>query len=594
MSKYTKSELTKLTVAKLRQLIKDDKLNIRTSGLKKAQYIEAILKASPKTKKTKKTKTEKEEEEGEIVERKGNPLKTSPKPLQKHQVEFIKGFFKSPARGAIAIHGVGSGKTLTAVVSAEIYLQKHPKRKVFILTPASLLGNFKAELYEYNPAIKSDSRYKFYTFDGYSRAYARGDAKTNCENSFMIIDEGQNLRTTIKTSFGKRRFKKKDGTYIEEEVEKVASGAKPYNILEGCGKRADKILILSATPIINNEFDMMNLMAMINGHDTLSQKKYKSILENPAEASKYFNCRLSWFKQPKKVLDEFYPKVEEKLIPLEMKGQLLKDYKEIKSGFVKSEKLIKEFKLENLRDNPEKIKKRLDSFYNGMRRATNALEGLNNPKVKFIIDWVKSVIDKKTNNKIGLTKKILDTHTDKTVIFTHFMDAGTKLITKSLDKANIPYGMITGSVSKTKRTKIVEDYVSGKIKVILISKAGAEGLNLLETGYLFIMEQSWNMSEKEQVKGRAVRFKSHMNLPVQKRNVLIMELFLVSPSDMEKFKKATTISGYKFFPEVKGDTFDSVDMRLFNFVGAKQIRIDGVLEELKKNKPVEKCISAKS
>ena len=41
--------------------------------------------------------------------------------LQEHQVKFIKQFIYSNLQGAFMFHGVGSGKTLTAVVSAFWY-----------------------------------------------------------------------------------------------------------------------------------------------------------------------------------------------------------------------------------------------------------------------------------------------------------------------------------------------------------------------------------------------------------------------------------------------------------------------------------------
>jgi DNA-binding transcriptional MocR family regulator len=45
--------------------------------------------------------------------------------LQKHQKEFIKQFIFSNIVGAIVFHGVGSGKTLTAVVSSYLYLKMY-------------------------------------------------------------------------------------------------------------------------------------------------------------------------------------------------------------------------------------------------------------------------------------------------------------------------------------------------------------------------------------------------------------------------------------------------------------------------------------
>ena len=62
--------------------------------------------------------------------------------LQEHQIKFIKQFIYSNLHGAVMFHGVGSGKTLTAVVSSYWYLHLYPTHKVLIISPSALLYNF--------------------------------------------------------------------------------------------------------------------------------------------------------------------------------------------------------------------------------------------------------------------------------------------------------------------------------------------------------------------------------------------------------------------------------------------------------------------
>jgi hypothetical protein len=60
-----------------------------------------------------------------------------------------------------------------------------------------------------------------------------------------------------------------------------------------------------------------------------------------------------------------------------------------------------------------------------------------------------------------------------------------------------------------------------KIKVILFSMAGSEGLDYKCIRHVHIMDPWYNMSRVEQIIGRAVRTCSHKNLPFEKRNVEI-------------------------------------------------------------------------
>ena len=57
------------------------------------------------------------------------------------------------------------------------------------------------------------------------------------------------------------------------------------------------------------------------------------------------------------------------------------------------------------------------------------------------------------------------------------------------------------------------------IQLILISSAGAEGISLFGVRQVHIMEPYWNFGRMNQVFGRAIRFKSHKDLPEDKRNV---------------------------------------------------------------------------
>ena len=64
--------------------------------------------------------------------------------------------------------------------------------------------------------------------------------------------------------------------------------------------------------------------------------------------------------------------------------------------------------------------------------------------------------------------------------------------------------------------------ISGeKIKVVLISQAGSEGLDFKAIRQIHILEPWYNMNRNEQIIGRGVRNFSHKDLPFEKRNVQI-------------------------------------------------------------------------
>ena len=87
------------------------------------------------------------------------------------------------------------------------------------------------------------------------------------------------------------------------------------------------------------------------------------------------------------------------------------------------------------------------------------------------------------------------------------------------------YAIISGNIKPEDRVRIQEIFNSSKnahgelIKVLLISKTGAEGLDLKGVRQVHIFEPYWDKSREDQVKARGVRLGSHDHLPDEERQV---------------------------------------------------------------------------
>jgi hypothetical protein len=132
------------------------------------------------------------------------------------------------------------------------------------------------------------------------------------------------------------------------------------------------------------------------------------------------------------------------------------------------------------------------------------------------------------------------------------------------------YVMITGdkafSHNNAGDIKVLtdKDNQDGKhIKVVLLSRAGAEGLDFKNIRQVHIMEPWYNMNRIEQIIGRAVRNLSHCKLDFKKRNV---EIYL----------HGTTL------PEIAGSPLEeSVDLYVYRYAEKKAIQIGQVTRLLK-------------
>ena len=83
--------------------------------------------------------------------------------------------------------------------------------------------------------------------------------------------------------------------------------------------------------------------------------------------------------------------------------------------------------------------------------------------------------------------------------------------------------------------KVAPNNMYGDIaKMIMITKAGAEGINLKNTRFVHIMEPYWHKTRTDQVIGRARRIGSHLELPQDMRNVQVfLYLSVFSESQMK-------------------------------------------------------------
>ena len=103
------------------------------------------------------------------------------------------------------------------------------------------------------------------------------------------------------------------------------------------------------------------------------------------------------------------------------------------------------------------------------------------------------------------------------------------------------YALITGdksfSPNNAEDIKIITNENNkdgGMVKVVLISRAGSEGLDFKCIRQVHILEPWYNLNRVEQIIGRAVRQKSHCLLPFEERNVEIYMHGTVLKSDTKQ------------------------------------------------------------
>ena len=92
----------------------------------------------------------------------------------------------------------------------------------------------------------------------------------------------------------------------------------------------------------------------------------------------------------------------------------------------------------------------------------------------------------------------------------------------ALDVFNAKFDELPGNLKKVLQESGYTNNHTGQLcRVFCITSAGAEGLSLKNVRAVHIMEPYWNDVRLRQVKGRAIRIGSHLELPEDQRNVSI-------------------------------------------------------------------------
>jgi SNF2 family DNA or RNA helicase/glutaredoxin len=283
-----------------------------------------------------------------------------------------------------------------------------------------------------------------------------------------------------------------------------------------CVQNAKKRLLLTATPIVNNIGDLFALINFIYGRNVVGSRddvkaKHAEISvgktltqENLDNIYKLLKGRIDYFTD---ISASKFPLTKQHYVEVQMPREYKKQYERY---IVKHE------------DDMEYFFEHPEAFYNAQRRVVNKVaDDYFSKKIEAILSKIKQ---------------------GKTLIYTNWLDFGVTPIKETLDHADISYGIFTGKLSKEKRNKLVEQFNDDEIDALILTSAGAEGLDLKGTKNVIILDPPWHPAGLNQIIGRAVRYKSHTHLPKNERNVHIYKMVMVEKAGM-KWNNATTKSG---------------------------------------------------
>jgi|LauGreDrversion4_2_1035121.scaffolds.fasta_scaffold03669_2 hypothetical protein len=378
----------------------------------------------------------------------------------------------------------------------------------------------------------------------------------NLEDKIIIIDEAHNLFNSIS-----------NGSKIANDFYDMIMNTK--NV---------KLIFLSGTPIINNPFEIAICCNMLYGpiysNNIKKNKKkiYSTILpEYYTDFKKYFineeDTNLSikntskfmnrifglisyygdfYFENQGNIKDELKKTLKKENYPdrlpvifeiVEMSKYQNIEYtkarnieKKENSSF-RGGKNIKELK------NAGSIVREKNSGSTSYRIKSRQLSNIYIPEKTDIIKQNLRIYSPKLER---IYKNINEKHNNTiSLVYSTFLEYGIKAFAKVLEFNNYKlynkdeeynkeykyYAIFSGDQSSEEKADILnrlnleENKYGDLISILLISKSGTEGLDLKNVRSIHIMEPYWNFSLIQQIIARGVRYKSHINLPEEERNV---------------------------------------------------------------------------
>jgi len=470
----------------------------------------------------------------------------------------------TPYKGVLIFHRIGAGKTCTAVRIGEEWKND---RKIVVVVPASLVGNFRNELRslcaknsyltvkerkqlssyhpssnEYKQIIKiSDKRidknYKIYSYNKFVELAEEG--LISLRNSVLIIDEIQNMVS-------------ESGKYYKVLYETIY--AAPSDL---------RIVLLSATPMFDKPIEIALTMNLLRIPKELpTGKEFENMFirfsKNNNTDKMYVNAKnLDIFKERikgyvsyfKGAPDMAFPTFSVRYIKCEMHDF---QYRSYLSVLCKEEKTssgkLRAFRKGDVLDLP-------NNFFIGTRIISNVSfpnrgidnEGYNSFRGKYL------KLENLQNYSIKFYKIItkIQSSWGPILVYSNFKEyGGIKSFVKVLKaqgyKDYTKYGegrnsfaIWSGDVNNSTREEIkgvfnqVGNYNGSKLKVMILSPSAKEGVSFFNVQQIHIMEPYWNRARLEQIMGRGIRFCSHKNLPEHKRNVKVYIYMAVHPQEEE-------------------------------------------------------------
>ena len=584
--------------------------------------------------------------------------------------------YRSPFRDVLLFHGLGSGKTVSAINIYNILYNYTPKWNVFLLIKASLKDDpWMKDLNEWISTQDKENKMNNIKFVHYDSPFADRDfleivkKSDSSRESIFIIDEAHNFIRNVYSNISSKKGKRAQVIYDYIQQEKKDNNK-------------TRVILLTATPAVNKPYEfalIFNLLRpgtfptseAIFNQIYISSSNYESLNENKKNqfqrrimglTSYYIGATPDRFARKtthykdvimgeyQREVYDYFEAIEEQKEKMRRKMSRGKLGGDDMSTYASYTRQACNFVFPNISGTINGEKRPRPGMFRLDDKETNVIdEGkdkhkINNMKksneqiaryIKACREYVNATInyfkdihrkDKENNHTIntdikhffdkyeGSFTKMINAKSDKkSELFISFYNHGPKMLqiifniikspgsalvysnyvemeglemfkvylsffgfididedkefnpsdlSKKTSKDGLRYMEFHGGIDKETRLKnktlfnTKENKTGDILRIIMISPAGAEGINLNNCRQVHILEPYWNEVRIEQVIGRAVRQCHHKELPMNERTVDVFRYKMIRTNDLSN-KLSNNNSG-EIKKKIKLETSDEM------------------------------------
>lgn len=508
----------------------------------------------------------------ELYENLKNAMETSQlsDKLQYHQRLVLEsiGLLK---KGLYLWHDMGLGKTILSIAIAHVCIKLD--YLVVCIIPKALQGNYKDGIKQYNDIMKDTPGFQPITEDLFNFVTKSHIVNKNLSKIVSPQQMFESDRTPVKISSIKRKT-----IFIIDEAHQISqlisNGSEEWThfYFTIMNSPLVRVFMLSGSLFSSSPFELVPIANMLSGEELFPEnyEQFMSTFWNQTERKMKnrgtFQNRLNGLFSRmaltylEKETVNLYPEAKPtevvrcKMDRYQYESYMLAREKEVEDKRIKGERasrpVVKKFESPTKDSSSYRVRSRQYSNFPPPPQVEELYSNGDYTKEQLNAILAKISSDYFKVTKLTEVHKISAKHKgSKGLIYSQFVGiGGGGALAESYRRVGyVDYpakgkclAMVNGSLSMDEQKKIIDIFNSPEnddgsiIEFLIVGIEQTTGLDLKCVGWVVMLEPFWNNFIKEQLFARAIRFKSHIRLPEEKRVVHTYIMLSVYPDDIDE------------------------------------------------------------